>query len=146
MAFFDRYFPVLGTQFGLGALGIFQCLISTQILSHHVDDFTLVSAFFLFALGCVNMLLGLIWRESAKHRRALMAWRGESVLPSVRDMRVPFARPASGFVAGLFGKHHASSDDTAHLEKGNGFSHEGQKNANLKGTSRDFCACASVLS
>ena len=25
-AFFDRFFPVLGTQFGLGALGIFQGL------------------------------------------------------------------------------------------------------------------------
>ncbi|KAJ3011519.1 hypothetical protein NUW54_g2145 [Trametes sanguinea] len=26
-AFFERYFPVLGPNFGLGALGIFQCLI-----------------------------------------------------------------------------------------------------------------------
>jgi hypothetical protein len=26
MAFFDRFFPVLGTKFGLGPLGIFQCL------------------------------------------------------------------------------------------------------------------------
>ena len=26
MAFFNRYFPVLGSDFGLGALGIFQCL------------------------------------------------------------------------------------------------------------------------
>lgn len=26
MKFFDRYFPVLGSEFGLGALGIFQCL------------------------------------------------------------------------------------------------------------------------
>ena len=26
MSFFDRFFPVLGSQFGLGALGIFECL------------------------------------------------------------------------------------------------------------------------
>lgn len=26
MKYFDRFFPVLGTEFGLGALGIFQAL------------------------------------------------------------------------------------------------------------------------
>jgi hypothetical protein len=26
LAFFDNYFPVLGSTFGLGALGIFECL------------------------------------------------------------------------------------------------------------------------
>ena len=57
MAFFQRFFPVLGEDFGLGALGIFQGLIGAAVLSHHVDDFSLVSAFFLFAIGCVNMLL-----------------------------------------------------------------------------------------
>ncbi|KAK0476074.1 hypothetical protein IW261DRAFT_1552303 [Armillaria novae-zelandiae] len=54
--FFNRFFPVLGDDFGLGALGIIQCLIGAAILSHHVDDFTLVSAFFLFSIGCLNML------------------------------------------------------------------------------------------
>lgn len=29
--FFDRYFPVLGSEFGLGALGIFQCLYAASI-------------------------------------------------------------------------------------------------------------------
>ncbi|KAJ7481105.1 hypothetical protein B0H11DRAFT_2157804 [Mycena galericulata] len=74
-AFFDRFFPVLGADFGLGALGIFQCLIGAQILSHHVDDFTLVSAFFLFSIGCLNMLLGLIFREGAKTKRSLRGKR-----------------------------------------------------------------------
>ncbi|KAJ7139986.1 hypothetical protein C8R43DRAFT_600739 [Mycena crocata] len=69
--FFDRFFPVLGANFGLGALGIFQCLIGAQILSHHVDEFTLVSAFFLFSIGCLNMLLGLVFREDAKSKRVL---------------------------------------------------------------------------
>ena len=57
MSFFQRFFPVLGQDFGLGALGIFQGLIGAAVLSHHVDDFSLVSAFFLFAIACINMLL-----------------------------------------------------------------------------------------
>lgn len=55
--FFDRFFPVLGKDFGVGALGVFQCLIGAAILSHKVDDFALVAAFFLFAIGCLNILV-----------------------------------------------------------------------------------------
>ncbi|KAJ7355911.1 hypothetical protein DFH08DRAFT_922760 [Mycena albidolilacea] len=76
--FFDRFFPVLGAGFGLGALGIFQCLIGAQILAHHVDDFSLVSAFFLFSIGCLNMLLGLVFREGAKSKRSLRGKRDAS--------------------------------------------------------------------
>ncbi|KAL1939146.1 hypothetical protein VTO73DRAFT_10187 [Trametes versicolor] len=89
-AFFDRFFPVLGPTFSLGALGIFQCLV----LSHHVDNFTLVAAFSLFARGCLNMLLGLVFREKAKAMRSIMSWRA-GVLPSHRDMRPTFAPLAS---------------------------------------------------
>ncbi|KAJ7809696.1 hypothetical protein B0H14DRAFT_3151501 [Mycena olivaceomarginata] len=67
--FFDRFFPVLGANFGLGALGIFQCLLGSQILSHRADKFPLVSAFFIFSIGCLNILLGLIFREDAKTKR-----------------------------------------------------------------------------
>lgn len=74
---FDRYFPVLGPDFGLGVLGIFQCLLSIQILSHFVDDFTLVSAFSLFGLGCINILLGIIFSQSAKVKRSIRYWRGD---------------------------------------------------------------------
>jgi hypothetical protein len=83
--FFDRFSPVFGSGFGLGALGIFQgvyaiftlflytaliFLVSElqAVLSQHVDDFTLVSAFFLFVLGCINMFLGFLFRELAKSR------------------------------------------------------------------------------
>ncbi|KAF9561148.1 hypothetical protein CPC08DRAFT_735662 [Agrocybe pediades] len=115
MQFFDRYFPVLGTKFGLGALGIFQCLISTQILSHHVDDFTLVSAFFLFALGCLNMLLGLIFRESAKSKRSITTWRAESkgVLPAVGDRPI-FVNATPGFPSSQY-------SSASFLEKGQAF-------------------------
>jgi len=82
-AFFQKYFPVLGEDFGLGALGVIQCLIGAAILSHHVNDFTLVSAFFLFSIGCLHMLVGLILREKVKPRRSLTAWkeRAKDVLP-----------------------------------------------------------------
>ena len=64
--------------------------ISTQILSHFVEDFTLVSAFFLFVLGCLNILLGLTFLESAKAKRSISSWRAvEGVLPTFQDNRLP---------------------------------------------------------
>ncbi|CDO68775.1 hypothetical protein BN946_scf184989.g41 [Trametes cinnabarina] len=93
-SFFGRFFPILGNDFGLGALGVIQCFLAVPsvpcrlgaaVLSHHVDEFSLVSAFFLFSIGCLNILLGLIFRESAKWRRSLTSWREqhkESVLPT----------------------------------------------------------------
>jgi hypothetical protein len=167
MAFFNRYFPVLGSEFGLGALGIFQCLsvpfpsllsnntetnyfsfsrISTQILSHHVDDFTLVSAFFLFALGCLNMLLGLIFRESAKEKRSISSWRAEvkGVLPSSLDNRPVFVNNNSASAAFSPPSEKApyvTRQDTAASDKswrstektGHGFGRQGEKSAALRG-------------
>ncbi|KAG5338806.1 hypothetical protein C0989_006190 [Termitomyces sp. Mn162] len=147
--FFDQYFPVLGQGFGLGALGIFQCLhrltplnrISTQILSHHVDDFTLVSAFFLFSIGCVNMLLGLIFRESAKKKRSISAFRAETkpVLPT-HTGESTFSR--SAFVQHQFTgeKDFPERPDTAEFNSwkysekaGYGFGRQGEKAAGLRG-------------
>ncbi|GJE96407.1 hypothetical protein PsYK624_126040 [Phanerochaete sordida] len=119
LAFFDRFFPVLGSAFGLGPLGVFQCLIAAAILSHHCDDFTLVAAFLLFALGCVAVLLGLVFRASARARRSLTSWRGD------HDARPPFARPRSGVVAGLFAR---DAEKPAF-----GFGTAGEKKAGLKG-------------
>ena len=89
--FFDKFFPVLGSNFGLGASGLFQCFIGAAVLSHHVDDFALVSAFFLFSLGCVNILVGLIFREKGKEKRSLLSWRAEKkkgLLPFVKDAAI----------------------------------------------------------
>ncbi|PFH47553.1 hypothetical protein AMATHDRAFT_151825 [Amanita thiersii Skay4041] len=87
--FFDRYFPVLGKEFGLGALGLMQCLIGAAVLSHHVDTFTLVSAFLVFSIGCLHILLGLIFGSSARAKRSMTSWRDQDgaqaqvpVLPS----------------------------------------------------------------
>ena len=144
-AFFAKYFPVLGPDFGLGALGIFQCLIGATILSHHVDDFTLVAAFLLFALGCVNMLLGLVFREGAKTKRALWAWKehAKGVLPTTQvkiggkkvDIRPQFTRPQSGFVSAFFaGKGgRQPNEEVAHEKAGFGFGTAGEKKAQFKG-------------
>jgi len=75
MVLFDRFFPVLGSDFGLGALGVFQARIGTTILSHHVGKFELVIAFLLLFTGCLNIALGLESREKAKAKRSIHAWR-----------------------------------------------------------------------
>ncbi|KAH6894937.1 hypothetical protein BKA70DRAFT_1319105 [Coprinopsis sp. MPI-PUGE-AT-0042] len=143
MAFFDRFFPVLGTEFGLGALGIFQALISTQILSHHVDDFTLVAAFFLFALACINMLLGLIFRAGAKEKRSIRGWRAENkaVLPtSEKNIRVAFPTAGATHVSfanekpmSYFGGAERSDSWRSTDKAGMGFGRQAERAANLRG-------------
>lgn len=98
-AFFARFFPVLGRDFGLGALGIIQCLIGAAVLSHHVDDFSLVSGFFVFSIGCLNMFFGLIFRASAKTKRSIFSWREEkkSVLPQTDVSTLPSSKVGYGF-------------------------------------------------
>ncbi|KAF8968843.1 hypothetical protein BDZ97DRAFT_1654789, partial [Flammula alnicola] len=137
--FFDRYFPVLGKGFGLGALGLIQMLIGAAILSHHVDTFTLVSAFFLFSVGCLNILVGLIFRESAKSKRSLTSWRehAKSALPTrIGGVQIPLSNPPS-FVSNLYTGGTASSNDSKADEKdkfaGFGFGRQGEKAAALKG-------------
>ncbi|TFK36350.1 hypothetical protein BDQ12DRAFT_573174, partial [Crucibulum laeve] len=142
IAFFDRFFPVLGSQFGLGALGIFQCLISTQILSHHVDDFTLVSAFFLFAIGCLNMFLGLLFREKAKAKRSIRSWRAEAkgILPTHADNRPVFVNATPSYVSSVFTESKAPQHETSEYgtwrsteKAGYGFGRQGEKAAGLRG-------------
>ncbi|KAJ3785751.1 hypothetical protein GGU10DRAFT_353999 [Lentinula aff. detonsa] len=137
ISFFDHFFPVLGSGFGTGALGIFQCLIGAQILSHHVDEFALVSAFFLFSLGCLNMLIGLIFRESAKSKRSVTSWRSESkaVLPTIDDPRPVFVNVSPNYTGNSekpqliseFGSFRSAD------KSGYGFGRQGEKAAGLRG-------------
>jgi len=156
MKFFDRFFPVLGSEFGLGPLGIFQGLIATQILSHYVDDYTLVSAFFLFSIGCLNMFLGLVFRESAKDKRSILSWRAEAkgVLPKTTDSDGPKRSAWSGkggspaFIARSLPTNNAEKSASygwgadiksefgslRSIDKtGYGFGRQGEKAAGLKG-------------
>ncbi|KAF9221716.1 hypothetical protein BS17DRAFT_784554 [Gyrodon lividus] len=137
-AFFTRFFPVLGRDFGVGALGVMQCLIGASVLSHYVNDFPLVTAFFLFSIGCVNILAGLIFREKAKDKRSILSWRerGKDVLPThVRGVDI---RPVTGAVSSMFSHdekngHPTRAPSNASNRAGMGFGRQGEKGAALKG-------------
>jgi len=142
-SFFIKYFPVLGRDFGTGALGVIQCLVGAAVLSHYVTTFALVSGFFVFVLGCINILVGLIFRASAKTRRSLTAWKehAKGALPThvgPVDIR-PMVTGASSFVSNKFGGEHDEkkagySQDSVNSEKtGFGFGRQGEKAAALKG-------------
>ncbi|KAL0952392.1 hypothetical protein HGRIS_006668 [Hohenbuehelia grisea] len=141
-AFFNRFFPILGKDFGLGALGIIQCLIGAAVLSHHVDDFALVSAFFLFSIGCLNMLVGLIWRGSARSKRSVMSFRdrakdAKNMLPTSIKANLPMSTGSTGAVDLRPALSNASSYLFPGGEKsraeGMGFGRQGEKSAALKG-------------
>jgi len=151
--FFDKFFPVLGDDFGVGALGVIQCLIGAAILSHHVNSFTLVSAFFLFSLGCLNILIGLIFREKVKPRRSITAWkeRAKDVLPPPVlggiEKGMEFSRAVGveppRFISNVFDTKHVPRHDTGDSgvsrsttgtsKSGLGFGRQGEKAAELKG-------------
>jgi len=131
MSFFDRFFPVLGSQFGLGSLGIFQGLIGAAILSHHVDEFALVAAFFLFSVACLNMTLGLIFREHAKPKRSIRVWRAGDSAGTLPVHTGDLANPK--FRRSLFGGKRAETSDGDEKSNGLGFGRQGEKQAGLKG-------------
>ncbi|KAL1743707.1 hypothetical protein HDZ31DRAFT_83223 [Schizophyllum fasciatum] len=139
MSFFNTFFPVLGSSFGTGALGIFQCFIGAQILSHHVDDFTLVAAFFLFAISCLNMILGLIFRASGKQRRSIRAYRNQEPNPFAdpNDLRPTFTGASPSYVKSMFTGSSAAPTEKEKMEFGEkagfGFGRQGEKTAGLKG-------------
>lgn len=81
------------------------------------------------------MLLGLIFRESAKEKRSITAWKndGTPVLPVVADYRS--TPPSGGNFPGSFNNEKAdtwASDEKA----GYGFGRMGEKSAGLRGTPR----------
>jgi len=152
--FFDKFFPVLGDDFGVGAFGVIECLIGAAILSHHVNSFTLVSAFFLFSLGCLNILIGLIFREKVKPRRSITAWkeRAKDVLPPPVlggiEKGMEFSRAVGveppRFMSNVFdtpkhvprndtGDSGMSRSTTTTSKSGLGFGRQGEKAAELKG-------------
>ncbi|KAJ6469038.1 hypothetical protein C8R47DRAFT_989710 [Mycena vitilis] len=139
-AFFNRFFPVLGKDFGLGALGIIQCLLGAAILSHHVDEFALVAAFFLFSIGCLNILAGLIFREGAKAKRSITSWRdhAKNALPTHVagvDIR-PVASAGSSFVQSAgssFVSNFKGGEKSPEVKIGHGFGVQGEKAAGLRG-------------
>ncbi|KAI6028588.1 hypothetical protein F5J12DRAFT_806361 [Pisolithus orientalis] len=132
MPLFDRFFPVLGSNFGLGALGIFQGFMGAAVLSQHVDDFTFVAAFFLFVVACLNMLLGLIFRESVKEKRIVLP----SHLPPAADLnRSTTCTSAQSYASTTVcdEKRDMSEFGAARGRAGYGFGRQGEKAAGMKG-------------
>ena len=125
------------------------------MLSHHVDEFSLVSAFFLFSLGCVNIFLGLIFRESAKWRRSLTSWREQDkntkggVLPTTQGPR-PLVMSPHGDTAWekereAYGGYGAGGDTSrsgslSSQKSGMGFGRQGEKAALARGTPSSILA------
>jgi hypothetical protein len=109
-----------------------------------VDDFTLVSAFFLFVLGCANMLLGLIFRESAKSKRSITSWREEAkgILPTTNVAHLDLNRTGTsgGWSFSSSTVYEEKGKDLAEFGAGRsragyGFGRQGEKAAALKGQS-----------
>jgi len=121
--------------------GLYKCCKYNSVI-YHVDTFTLVSAFFLFSLGCLNVLVGLIFRESAKSKRSVTSWRehAKSAIPThVGGVKIaPIASSVMSsppsFVSHL---HTGSSDSKSDSEKDKfasfGFGRQGEKAAGLRG-------------
>lgn len=112
--------------------------IGAAVLSHHVDSFALVSAFFLFSVGCLNILTGLIWREKAKVKRSLLTWREQKkgVLPGVLprhigNPKIPSTPPS--FVTTSWTGSEKSEYSSDH-KGGLGFGRQGEKAAGYQGT------------
>ncbi|TFK96930.1 hypothetical protein BDV98DRAFT_297944 [Pterulicium gracile] len=139
MSFFDRFFPVLGMEFGTGALGIIECLIGAAVLSHRINTFALVSAFFLFSIGCVNMLVGLIWRQHSKTKRSITSWRNKAkdVLPT-SIVSLPHQMTSGSLTSmSMYSEKGAEpavrSETPQNNHAGMGFGRQGEKAAALKG-------------
>ena len=115
--FFARAYHILNDCLSIGA----------TILSHHVDGFTLVSAFFLFSVGCLNIVLGLIFREHAKSKRSIRA-RRENDAGALPMHTGNISSPT--LQSSLF-----SGKSTGGASKPNsfGFGTQGEKQAGLKG-------------
>jgi len=132
--FFTTFFPVLGPEFGVGALGVFECLIGASVLSHHVGTFPVVTAFFLFSVGCLNILAGLIFRESSRARRSITEWRDR--IPDLPRTAADLRSGASSFVSAHAEKAPSAAAVAAGADTfkaGYGFGRQGEKAAGLKG-------------
>ena len=122
---FDKFFPVVGPEFGLGPMGVFQCLIGGTVLSHHVPEFALVSGFFLFAIGCINIIIGLILGVAAKKIRSGEVEESDAL---VFQPPVPHGRPHS-----LIDNSTPGAAPGPSRPAGLGFGKQAEKAASMKG-------------
>ena len=106
-----------------------------------------MSAFFLFSIGCLNVFVGLIFRQGAKSKRSITSWRdhAKSAIPThiggvnIAPITSVLSSPPS-FVSSLYSEKTATSQgpdskDDNEKEKFTslGFGRQGEKAAGLKG-------------
>jgi len=82
-AFLDRWFAPLGPSHGVGWLGAIMLWIAAGVLSHHVNTFSLVSAWLLFVLGVFNLCFGLVFGSTIRQIRAIMSGGNSSPLDKI---------------------------------------------------------------
>ena len=106
--------------------------IGASVLSHYVGEFPLVTAFFLFSIGCLNILVGLIFREKAKDERNILSWRErrKDILPT-RAIGGFTVRDEKSTVCAS-----PSPSQSASSRAGLGFGRQAEKAAEMKGTSQ----------
>lgn len=142
---------MLGPDFGVGILGGIQWITAASILSHHVDTFPLVSAWLLFAVGCINILLGIALRKHIKVDRSIHTFReakAKELLPAPIQSAVPGFKILETSIGSVFDKKgdisrnntgRSGSDMTERSFGGYGFGRQGEKAAGIKGTSSYSC-------
>lgn len=70
--FFAKYLPPLGQGFGVGILGSLEIYIASITLSHKINKISLVSAWMLFVIGALNVLLGIVFGARIRAKRSLL--------------------------------------------------------------------------
>ncbi|KAF7324361.1 hypothetical protein MSAN_02522600 [Mycena sanguinolenta] len=121
----------------VGTLLIIFCSPGAAVLSH-LDGFSLVAAFFLFSIGILNILCGLIFRESAKSKRSVTSWRdhAKNALPTHVagvDIR-PVASAVPSFASNVSSVFKSDPEKPSMEGKiGYGFGVQGEKAAGLRG-------------
>lgn len=91
-----------------------------------------MTAFFLFSIGCLDILVGLIFREQAKDKRNILSWRErqKDILPT-RSTRGPTIRDEDGTT--VCASPSPSPYQSASSRAGMGFGRQAEKAAELKG-------------
>lgn len=69
---FQNFFPPLGQSFGVGILGGLEVYIACTLLSHHINTTSRASAWMLFIIGLINILLGFIFGRRIRSKRSLL--------------------------------------------------------------------------
>ncbi|GAA5912835.1 hypothetical protein JCM8208_006440 [Rhodotorula glutinis] len=84
--FWIAFFPPFGNEYGVGVLGAVQVFVGAQVLSHYTTGWVQVSAWLLFLVGILDLLVGLALGSRVKVLRSLSQ---DSTTPSaLRKLRL----------------------------------------------------------